>query len=37
LIPAQDDALADSLLDYYLQVLRAPPERRNRYCRKDMK
>lgn len=36
LIPSQDDALANSLLDYYItQVLRAPPERRYRYCRKE--
>jgi glyoxylase-like metal-dependent hydrolase (beta-lactamase superfamily II) len=34
LIPQQDAALAESLLDYYIpQVLRAPPERRARYCR----
>ena len=34
LIPRQDAALAESLLDYYIpQVLRAPPERRARYCR----
>ena len=34
LIPPQDAALAGSLLDYYIpQVLRAPPERRARYCR----
>lgn len=36
LIPAQDAALANSLLDYYItQVLRAPPDRRGRYCRKE--
>lgn len=36
LIPAQDVALADSLLDYYIpQVLRAPLARRDRYCRKE--
>jgi glyoxylase-like metal-dependent hydrolase (beta-lactamase superfamily II) len=36
LIPAQDVALAGSLLDYYLpHVLRAPPERRDRHCRKE--
>jgi glyoxylase-like metal-dependent hydrolase (beta-lactamase superfamily II) len=35
LISQQDTALASSLLDYYIpQVLRAPPERRTRYCRK---
>jgi glyoxylase-like metal-dependent hydrolase (beta-lactamase superfamily II) len=34
LIPPQDAVLAGSLLDYYIpQVLRAPPERRARYCR----
>lgn len=34
LIPAQDVVLAGSLLDYYIpHVLRAPPERRARYCR----
>ena len=36
LIAAQDLPLAGSLLDYYIpQVLRAPPERRERYCRKE--
>jgi glyoxylase-like metal-dependent hydrolase (beta-lactamase superfamily II) len=36
LVPARDAALADSLLDYYIpHVLRAPPERRSRYCRKE--
>jgi glyoxylase-like metal-dependent hydrolase (beta-lactamase superfamily II) len=36
LIPAQDAALAGSLLDYYIpHVLRAPVERRDRYCRKE--
>lgn len=35
LLPRQDAAQAGSLLDYYIpQVLRAPPERRARYCRK---
>lgn len=35
LVPQQDAALGGSLLDYYIpQVLRAPPERRARYCRK---
>jgi glyoxylase-like metal-dependent hydrolase (beta-lactamase superfamily II) len=35
LIPQHDVALAGSLLDYYIpQVLRAPPDRRTRYCRK---
>lgn len=35
LVPQGDAALANSLLDYYIpQVLRAPPERRARYCRK---
>jgi glyoxylase-like metal-dependent hydrolase (beta-lactamase superfamily II) len=34
LIPAGDRVLAESLLDYYIpQVLRAPPERRDRHCR----
>lgn len=33
LFAPSDAALADSLLDYYLdQVLRAPPARRDRYC-----
>jgi hypothetical protein len=36
LIPARDAPLANSLLDYYIpHVLRAPPERRERYCRKE--
>jgi glyoxylase-like metal-dependent hydrolase (beta-lactamase superfamily II) len=34
LIPPADAALASGLLDYYVtQVLRAPPARRDRYCR----
>jgi glyoxylase-like metal-dependent hydrolase (beta-lactamase superfamily II) len=34
LIPPADATLAASLLDYYLdQVLRAPPARRDRYCK----
>lgn len=36
LIATQDVALANSLLDYYInQVLRAPAERRARYCHKE--
>lgn len=36
LIPPQDAALAEPLLDYYItQVLRADPVRRGRYCHKE--
>jgi glyoxylase-like metal-dependent hydrolase (beta-lactamase superfamily II) len=36
LIPSQDLALADPLLDYYItQVLRADPARRGKYCHKE--
>ena len=36
LIPSQDLALADPLLDYYItQVLRADPARRSKYCHKE--
>ncbi len=36
LVPPADLELAGSLLDYYIpHVLRAPPARRDRYCRKD--